>query len=662
MTINKLKEFVNNPNIATELDEQTLQDIGQRVIRGYEEDLGSSQSWMNDVNEVMKLAALTKEKKSYPLPDSANIKFPLITKACYEFSSRTYPEIIRDGKLVKGRVIGKDPTGEKAKQADRVSDFMNYQLLYENQEWELELDRALNLLPLVGFLCKKTYFDPIRKINKSIICDYEDLIVNSEIKSLEDARRISHVLHLRLNDLIEHKNADLYLSKPVDEIIKLYEKDELDREILAVEQHTYLDLDNDGYSEPYIVTVSKDQGRVLRIVARFTEESIVAEKSKLVYIKPLQYFTDYHFLVSPKGKFQSVGFGILMLHLNETVNTILNQLIDAGKLANMQGGYMDSRLTVLGSADSLHEPGQWKKIKSLNMALKDGMLPVNYKEPSSVLYQLLGLLIAASKDLSSSTEVMSGNSGTDNAKSGAVMALIEQGMKVFTSIQRRVYRSLSNEYRKLFMLNSLYLEESSYVEVLDDQLAVARKDFDFSKINIMPVADPNLSSDAQRAAKNQFLMGLIGQPGINVEEIYKRIFEFANIPNPEALLIPKEEQQQPNPEVIKVQADIEARAQELNIKGRELALEEKRFALETYRTECELAKIKADAIKSLAQAEAAEAGTQMQDYMNQLDILKTQLDAIHTQQDKNLAYDQMQHEKDMSAQQAEVPNETGNPS
>jgi chaperonin GroES len=658
--VKKLKEYAGMINIADEakLDKEELMKIGDKVLKGFNDDLDSSSEWLSDVKKVEDLASLVCKKKNTPLPNSANIKYPLITKACYEFSSRTYPEIIRDGSVVKARVLGKDFTGEKELQAARVSDYMNYQLLFENNEWELELDRLLNQLALVGFICRKTYYDPIRKIVKSEICEYKDLIINSEVKSIDDARRISHVIHLRLNDLIEASRAGVFCEEPVNKLLEEHAADELDPEIDVIEQHCYLDLDDDKYAEPYIVTVVKQSGEVLRIAPRFNEEGITEKKGKVQCIDAIQFFTDYHFLVSPKGKFQSVGFGILMLHLNETINSVLNQLIDAGQLANMQGGYMDSRLKELGSGDTNHDPGEWKKIKAMaGVTLKDGILPIQYKEPSSVLQQLLGLLIEASKDLSSTSEVMTGSSSADNAKTGAVMALQQQGLKIFTSIHRRIYRSLTAEYRKIYKLNSIYLDPEKYFLVLDDKKAIFQKDFDGETIDIIPVADPNLSSELQRSAKNQVLLGVAQLPGIDPVKITERILRGSNIENPEEIMLPPEAMNQPNPQVIQIQAEIEKAAQDVNVKHRELDIREKEAQAQLYKIQCECLKLKADAILSIAKAESLEAGQQSQLYMKQLDMLsqsiENQMRMTEMDHEKNMMGQEQIHEQSMQQREAE---------
>ena len=668
MSLEQLKKYADMTNIAYEgdLTDEELQKIGNKVKVGFDEDLRSSADWLADVKKVEELASLASKTKNTPLPNSANIKYPLITKACYEFSSRTYPEIIRDGKVVKGRVLGQDIMGTKAEQCERASEYMNYQLLVENEEWELELDRLLNQLSLVGFICKKTYFEPVRKQIKSEICEYKDLIINADVKNLADAPRISHVLHMRLNDLIEHANSEVFCSEPIDKLIEARSSDELDLPIDIIEQHTFLDLDNDHYLEPYIVTILKDTSEVLRIAPRFTQESIISADGELQYIDAIQLFTDYHFLVSPKGKFQSVGFGILMLHLNQTINTLLNQLVDAGQLANMQGGYKDSRLKELGSGDSSFGTGEWKSVKAMQgITLKDGMLPISYKEPSQVLFQLLGLVIECAKDLSSSTEVMTGGGSADNAKTGAVMALQQQGLKIFTSIQRRIYRSLTNEYRKIFRLNALYLDPDKYFNVLDDRKAVKQKDFDVKNVDIIPVADPNLSSDMQRSTKIQTLMAVQQLPGIDPMKVSKLILQNISLGiNAQDLLMDEKQLNQPNPANIKIQADIENMAQTNNLKQMELELRARELQADIEKTIAETGKIKADSILSIAQAENVSATVGLNEYKMQLDILNTKMDAMtraakYSQENAMYANDvaKRQGETEVATEEEPLPEE-----
>lgn len=659
-----LKDYIAMDNIAEDLDEQQLNKIGKDALEGFEDDLNSSKEWMSDVKKVLELASLKTVKKAYPLPNSANIKFPIITKAALEFASRVYPEIVKDGRVVKPRIVGKDYTGTKQKQGQRVADYMNYQLLFESCEWEQDLDKLLNMLALVGFICKKTYFDPIRKKNKSDICDYEDLIINCKVKNLYEAPRINHILHYSINDLIEHARSGVFLEKPVQELIDRYKSYAVKPMVDLIEQHCYLDLDEDDYAEPYIVTVIKDSGKVVRIKARYKAKSIYKSKktNKVSYIEPVHYFTDFHFLPSPKGHFQGVGFGILMLHLNETINTMLNMITDAGQLANLKGGYIDSRAKIINDGNSNHDMGEFKIIKTTQgMMLKDAVHPIQFGEPSSVLYQVLGLLISASKELSSSTEVMTGSSSPENVKSGAMLALIEQGMKVFTAIQKRVYRGQTEEFKKLFDLNSEYLDPEVYVEVLDDELAVSKDDFDSSKINVIPVADPNLSTEITRSAQAQFLLSLLqsGAPGLDPIKVIKRVLESTSIPNVEELMVPPDQLEQqknaPNPEVIKLQAEIEHKAQQLNIEGRRLENEEKQIQIEALKIQSEIILNRANALKAVAQADQANASSQLGLYDKQLQAIQMQLDHVLNLGDLELQHKAHQNEMDM--RQQEVDND-----
>jgi len=462
-----------------------------------------------------------------------------------------------------------------------------------------------------------------------------------------------------LNDLIEGARSDVFNNDPIQELIDLNKDDTLNPEICLIEQHTFCDLDGDNYKEPYIVTIIKDSGKVLRIAPRFTSKMIKEKNGKIKFIDALHFFTDYHFLVSPKGKFQSVGFGILMLHLNESINSLMNQLTDAGQLANMQGGYIDARFKeVEGDGNGL-VAGEWQRMKAMgSITLKEGVLPINYKEPSSVLFQMLGLIIDSSKELSSSTELMNGASSPENVKSGAVMAMIDQGMKLFTSIQNRIYRSLSKEYRKVFHLNGLYLDPAKYVNVVDDQLAVLQDDFDENRVDILPVADPNLSSEAQRISRYQILLQLINLPGLKPDMISKRLIQALNIPNTDELFLSdKEKQSAPPPiEVVKMQQEMEGHSHELELKKRALDMQEKQMQIDAYKTQCDILKMKTEAILNIAKAESLEAGTQLQDYASQADMISKQIDTV-------MADKKMQHEKELqtaklTSQQA-IPTNQG---
>src|SRR3990167_3891596 len=548
-----LIEYSKKIDLTPELDDDKLAEIGKKVITGFDEDKRSCSEWSMQVEEAQKLSKLAKEPKNYPLPRSANIKFPLITNACYQFAARTYPELIKDGKIVKAAIIGTDPTGEKEKLADRISRHMSYQLLYQSSEWEQLLDKLL----------------------------------------------------------------------------EIFKTDDLDPAIEIIEQHRYLDLDDDGYQEPYIVTVLKEDHQVIRIIARYTESDIRFNSSdEVTRIEPIHYFTDYHFLPSPDGKFHSMGFGTLMLHLNETINTILNQLIDSGTLANLRGGYIDARIK-LPSGQSLHNPGEWKRVKTVGLiGIKEGIVPIEYREPSTVLYQLLSLLIQTGRDLSSATDVLSGKQQASRAPASTVATLVEQGLKIFNSIQRRLYRSMKDEFQKIFKLNKIYLDPYEYITILDDEFAIAQKDYANESIDILPIADPNFSSDAQRLVKVQAMMNIIDDPEVNRKEILTRFLKALDVSEPEKIIKPEDTNAPPPLEALELQGKFEESASKLDLEGRKVDLQEKQATVQMAKVKAEILKLEADTIKALADAESAEAGNQLDVYKSHLETLKTKLDMI----------------------------------
>lgn len=657
MSVKRLKELSRSFNIASELEEDRLTSIGQQVIKDFEEDMSSCSEWLENIKRIEELASLKSVKKSYPLPNSANIKLPLITKACYEFASRVHPEIVRDDKVVKPRIIGKNKDNFKVMQMKRVCEFMNYQLLLKDTEWKSQLIKLLVRVAMIGFICKKSYYDPVRKKIKQILCKPDELIIHSDSQSLDEAPRISHILHWRLNDLREMANVTendvpVFLKEVVEQTAETYKGSELNPAIDGIEQCTYLDLDDDGYLEPYIVTVVKSSGKVLRIVAQYEKDDIYTEgNDEVCYINKQELYEDYHFLPNPNGNFQSVGFGILLLHLNESANSIVNQLIDAGQLANLKGGYMDSRMKVLNTGNSLHDPGEFKLVKSLGaMPLKDGILPIEFSEPSSVLYQLLGLLIDVSRDLTASAQINNGTQSSENAKTGATLALQAEGKKVANSINLSIYTSLSKEFKHIFCLNRDYLSQEEYMNVLDDPLAIVKKDFDTAKVDIMPVADPNLSSDAERVQEAAIIQQLMTLPGVDPLKATKLIIDRVNIPGIEEILADEKAEQPPNPEMIKLQADMEGHAQELRQKDEELELKRQEFALKIELTKAQIEQMKANALAMIAKAQSEPVKTELSQYQAYLDTVSKQIDT-------ELQVQQMDREKELNKQSLQATGE-----
>ncbi len=625
----KLIKFIKSNNIANDLDKDTLAKIARCCQDGFNEDKTSMSEWLLACEKIIDVAKLKGGPKTTPLPKSSNIKFPVITQAAYQFASRMYPEFVKDGRIVKAKTMGADITGVKQERAERVSQFMSYQLLMQDDEWELHFDRLLNFLPLFGFLVKKTYFDPVTLQNKSELCEIHDIVVHKDIKSLERAPRISHILHYYPNDLIQNARAGIFLQENVDEILKLYSDMDvvLNNQISLIEQHCFYDLDEDGYSEPYIVTFDERTGLIVRIVARYGLDDVSLNGDTILRIRAQQSFTAFHFLPNPDGSFLSIGFGSLLLHMNESINTILNQLIDAGSLANLQGGFMDSKISLQRGVNPAQQ-GEWKSVNvsGAGRNIRDMVVPFAYKEPSTVLFQLLGTLVEASREVSSSTQVLNGTAGMENVKATTVVSLIDQGLKVFNAIQRRLYRSLKGEFQKLFNLNKVYLDPIEYTTLTDDPKANAIIDFQSDDLDILPIADPNMASDAQRLAKVQALIQIKDDPALNKQEIFRRYFEALNIPNPDALIAPPNKT--PPPDMIKIQADINIASAQIKQKDHELRLREKELFMKAAQTQASILVAESQALLNMATAQSTEHRSSLDDTYAQLDILKTHIDKV----------------------------------
>lgn len=569
-----LKAQINEANIADTLDEQELIKIGRECKTGFESDLQSRSHWEKDLDEWTKLAMQVREPKSTPWTNASNVKYPLLSTAAMQFNARAYPSLIpADGQIVKGKTLGKDSSGEKGEKAIRVATYMSYQLMHELEAWDEDMDRLLIMLPIVGTIFKKTYWDGSSKAIRSELVLPKNLIVNNWAYNLEQAERVSEVIEMSQRVFEERKRQKLFLDvdlgAPTNETPRHSDKDmptgiDETTPYVLIEQHTYLDLDGDGYKEPYIVTFHKTTGKVVRITARYEPDGIeLDEKDKIVKITPVQYYTKYSFVPNPDGSFYDIGFGVLLGPINEAVNTLINQLVDAGTLSNLQSGFIGKGLR-LKVGDEKFKPGEWKPVASTGSDLKNQIVPLPVREPSNVLYTLLGMLVTSGKELASVAEIFVGKMPGQNTPATTTMATIEQGMKVFTAVYKRIYRALDKEFKKIYKLNNVYLNPETYVAVLDEQ--VGPDDFDPTNYDVCPGADPTAMSSTEKLMKAQGLaeMMQIFGPMMNPVEVLKRVLQAQEQPNWEAVINPQVMQTgqppepPPDPKIMAVQAKSQA--------------------------------------------------------------------------------------------------------
>lgn len=620
----KIAELLEEDNIAELLSKEELDEISRKVIEDYEIDLGSRQEWCKQADDILKLAKLTIERKDFPLPNSANVKFPLITTAVLQYGSRLYPQLFKNNEIIGTSVQGPDPTGEQTKRAKRISDYMNYQLLEEYSDWEENTDRLLNIVLTVGVGWKKIYYNPIEKRNISELCTHEDVVINHEIASLDKAQRISHIMHLSTRDLVESMRADLFCEIDSEELDQGLTEGEDFHEV--IEQHRYLDLDNDGYSEPYIVTVlhHNNTPKILRIKARFDADGITySEKNpkKIIRIAPIDYFEDFHCLRSPDGKYHSYGLGTVLLHGNKAVNSILNILINAGKNSSLQTLIVSDNVKLPGGIQQV-KPGSIYQAKALDgQDLAKSVVPIKFEEPSKVLYDLLGLLIAATKELSTVTDVLTGQQPAQNVPATTISILAEEGKRIYSSIQRRFNTGLAGEFKKLYRLNSLYMDESVYyTSQQNGYQAISRADFDLHKPGVCPVADLNRASDRTKAMQAQSLIQLLQLqiPGLNIPETLLRIVDAFEMENGEKL-VQQPKPPAPDPHLIKAQTDAQHKQAQIQLSAADFKLKQQQFQLDTAKAAAEIAHLNADTRATTAESH--------------LDAVKTHIDAIQTETD-----------------------------
>ena len=552
-----LETILSGDNLAELLPDDDLDIIGEYVHEGYLTDKKSRESWEGKVDEWTSLALQVVEEKSFPWPNAANVKYPLITTAALQFSARAYPALLPGTNPVRGRVVGYDKDGSKTERAIRIGKHMSYQVLQQMSDWEEEMDRLLFALPIVGCVFKKTYFSASKGHNVSEIVYPKELVVNYWAKNLEEAPRITHELAFSENDIRER----ILDGRFIEQELKAASDDELPdtnkvsseamgmdkpasqddtTPYIALEQCVYLDLDQDGYKEPYIVTIEGESRKVFRIVPRFDEDQIkYTEKNEVIRIDPTNYYTKFSFVPSPDGGFYDIGFGILLGPINETINTLINQLLDAGTMSVTSGGFIAKGIRIKGGKTSF-DPFEWKAVNTVGDDLRKGLVPLPVREPSQVLFSLLGMMIESGEKLSSVTEIMSGDIPGQNTKATVAMAAIEQGMKVFSSIYKRVHRSLAKEYTKLFILNSIFLEPEEYFNILDvgqeGAAQIGLEDYKQEDIDVIPSSDPNIATEQQKIAKIEAIGSLLQMGTINPQEYTKRMLEATEQVNIEALM------------------------------------------------------------------------------------------------------------------------------
>ena len=646
----QLSAFLSMVNVAEDIDNDTLNEMGAKIVEDFKLDKASRAEWERMVEGAFDLAKQVTEPKYFAGEAVANIKYPALSTAAVQFASRALPNIIKGKDVVKGKVLGlavppnlpkdfqpqteedleyanavmtlQQTAANKWAKADRIGTFMSYQFMDEIEDWQDDVDQLLATLPIVGCGFKKTFQDGIEDKPQSQYVSAENLVVNYYTKSLKVASRVTHVIELTPNEIQERVRGGVFLDVDMDAPEPSEAKDSRDDDATHtfLEMHTWWDLDDDDYKEPYIITVHKETEQVVRVVSRWDPDGVIEnENGEIVKLIPVQYFTRFLFMPAFDGNFYGMGLGSLMSPMNATINDVINQLLDAGKRANRQGGFVGKGINLGKRAALYFKSGEWKHVNNTGDDLRKGIVPLPASEPSSVLFSLLGLMIESTKEVSSVADVLTGEQQGANASPTTTLALIEQGLKVFGSIYKRIHRSLKSEFQKVRRLNRLYLSEEHYQMVMDDPDA-RKSDFDENDIDVVPISDETELTHTQKLIKAEALNAKKGM-GLNDREIDKRYLEAMEIADPEKLLPPEDYEPPEDPEVV-------IKREKVEVERMQAETERMRVEIEGEYNQARIAKMEADTARSIESAKETASKAIKDEHMEKLDSLTNVVDLL----------------------------------
>jgi len=598
-------------NISDQIDELVLKDMARQARDDYNTDKDSMSDWFTKAEQGIEFAQLTKGDKNYPFEGASNIKYPLITTAALHYNAKAYPAIVPSGNPVAAKVNGSDPSGQKAARGERTSNYTSHQLRKEIPNWERDMDRLLFIGPIVGTMHKKIWFDPAKDANVSQLCDVGSIIINHGSKTIEQAPCITEELGLYQHEISTRIRSGTW--QDVEDDLAL-DPDDKTKPVEFLEHHMRFDLDEDGYAEPYIVTMHKDSSTIVRVVANFTMDTVMLSENgdTVLSIDPTSYFVDYHFMPAFDGGYWGDGFGVLLSDNSEAINSTLNMIMDAGHFQAMPSGFIAGKDMRIKPGVSRFSPGEWKTINAHGNDVRAGMVELSMPEPSPVLFQMLGLLIDMGRDVGSAKDIAPEQAAQMTATT--TMAIIDQGLQVFNASYKRVYLAQTREFEMLYTLNEKYLSPEKYSAFFDDVgedgqpiMFDPQKEFSSADMDITPVADPKSVTDMQKLSRAQFLLELANTGMVDTQEAGRRILEAGHFEGIDKLIPQATQQDQMLLEMqtLDAQLSLKLKAAEIDVK---------------------LAKAR----KDTADAESVEDAAYMNEYINALNATKSEIE-IHQQ-------------------------------
>ena len=545
-------------NLAEFIGDGTLDELGSKLVDQYTEYKESRGDWEQSYREGLELLGFKYERRTEPFRGASGVNHPVLAEAVTQFQAQAYKELLPADGPVRAQILG-DVNSQKQDQANRVKDFMNYQIMDQMKEYEPEFDQMLFYLPLSGSTFKKVYYDDLlgRAVSKFVPAD--DLIVPYSATSLDDTDAIIHVVKISENDLRKQQVAGFYrdidLGKPPvtenqleDKKLELegISRDGQEDQYTLLEVHT--DLDLDGYEDmgedgeptgiklPYIVTIAQSNNKILSIRRNYQPTDPMKKK--------IQYFVQFKFL--PGTGFYGFGLIHMIGGLTRTATAALRQLLDAGTLANLPAGFKTRGLRIRDDAQPL-QPGEFRDVDAPGGNIRDQFMPLPFKGPDATLLSLMGVVVQAGQRFASIADAQVGDMN-QNAAVGTTVALLERGSRVMSAIHKRLYVGLKQEFKLLSEVFKTYLPPVYPYDVPGASREIKVQDFD-DRIDILPVADPNIFSQTQRISMAQTQLQLAqSNPRIhNLYQAYRSMYDALGIKNVNAILPPPQTPQPLDP-------------------------------------------------------------------------------------------------------------------
>jgi hypothetical protein len=536
-------------NLAEVVDEDELTRISNKLLGEFEDDKSSRKDWEEGFSKGLDLLGFKYDERSQPFQGASGVTHPLLAESVTQFQAHAYREMLPAKGPVDVSIVG-EITMDKEAQAERVKDFMNYQITNVMQEYDPEMDQLLFHLPLAGSAFKKVYYDAQKNRAVAKFIPSENLVVPYNASDLMSAERIAHVLKMSENDLRKKQVSGFYrdidlnpgiseenpIQEKMDKLEGVQKTDE-EYDFNLIEFHAecdiegFEDLDKNGEQTgiklPYIITVDQNSGEVLSIYRNYKPNDPTKQK--------IPYFVHFKFL--PGLGFYGFGLIHMLGGLSRTATSALRQLIDAGTLSNLPAGFKARGLRIRDD-DSPIQPGEFRDVDAPGGAIRDGLMPLPYKGPDQVLYQLLGFVVQSGREFASIADQKIGDGSQANPV-GTTMALLERGSRVMSSIHKRLHYAQHIEFKILARVFAEYLPPTYPYAVRGGDRQIKLADFD-DRVDVIPVSDPNIFSMTQRISLAQTQLQLAqSNPELhNIYEAYKRMYMALGVDGIDAILPP----------------------------------------------------------------------------------------------------------------------------